>query len=77
MEEAWVQLTEDEKPDFRVRDYKQDAFALCPLTGCDCLTTCMWMRPTGFGEPKCAVMVIADELCNIYAESRKRGVVNE
>lgn len=73
MEEAWVKLTEDEKPDFRVRDYKQDAFALCPLTDDCCLTTCMWMRPTGFGEPKCAAMVIADELCNIHAELRKRG----
>jgi len=56
-----------------IYDYENKRDAMCPLTRKTCKSECMWMRPTGFGEPKCAVMVIADELVNIYAESRKRG----
>ena len=56
-----------------IYDYENDCKAICPLTGNPCMGECMWMRPTALGEPKCAAMVIADELVNIHADLTKRG----
>ena len=47
--------------------------AMCPLTRKPCKEECMWMRPTAFNEPKCSMLVIADELVNIYSETRRGG----
>lgn len=49
----------------KVYDHDNECEALCPFTGDACFTECMMMRPDGFGEPKCSMRVIADELVNI------------
>ena len=55
-----------------VIDYDEGGVdALCPLTGKACVTHCMLMRRTGFGEPRCSLHVIADELVNISYDLRE------
>ena len=54
-----------------VYDYDRDCPSLCPFTGDTFVTECMLMRPTGFGEPKCSLLVIADELVHIHSDLRK------
>lgn len=56
----------------KVIDHEYQCEALCPITGGACRTECMLMRPTGFGEPRCSLRVIADELVNIN-EKLKEG----
>ena len=54
-----------------VIDYDEgNVEALCPLTGDTCVTHCMLMRRTGFGEPRCSLHVIADELVNINSKMK-------
>ena len=53
-----------------VYDYDCECDALCPFTGDTCRTECMLMRYTGFGEPRCSMRVIADELVLISRELR-------
>ena len=45
-----------------VHDYERGCDALCPFTGTACVTECMLMKPTVFGEPQCSLRVIADKL---------------
>ena len=46
-----------------VVDYDEgNVYALCPFTRKTCVTHCMLMRRTAFGEPRCSIHVIADEL---------------
>lgn len=61
----------------KVIDYDNSCDALCPFTGKACVMECMLMRPTPmFGEPRCSIRVIADELVlfdkNQHAEGGDR-----
>ena len=55
-----------------VIDYDEGGIgAICPFRKEPCMTECMMMRPTGFGEPRCSFRVIADELVLISGDLRK------
>jgi len=43
-------------------EYTDGGEAFCPFAKGPCRMECMLMRPTGFGEPRCSMRVIADEL---------------
>lgn len=67
-----VVFTERETKMGKVYDYDYDGGeALCPFTGKACVMECMLMRPTGFGEPRCSMRVIADQLVGIDFEMRE------
>ena len=53
-----------------VYDEERDEIAKCPFMGSACVTECMLMRPTEFGEPRCSFRVIADELVQIAGVAR-------
>lgn len=54
-----------------VFDYDKNKDAFCPFSGKACVSECMLMRPDVFGEPKCALMVVADELVHINSDLRE------
>ena len=54
-----------------VYNYDLDDYAFCPLTSDQCVMTCELMRPTGFGEPRCSLRVVADELVYISTNLRE------
>lgn len=61
-----------------VFDYDKNVDAVCPFVkGATCKTECMLMRPTGFGEPKCSLRVIADELVYISSDLRELRKMKE
>ncbi|MBR4616842.1 MAG: hypothetical protein IKO55_14630 [Kiritimatiellae bacterium] len=56
----------------KVIDHETDWYAKCPFSQKACVTECMLMRYTAFGEPRCSIRVIADELV-LFDKGRAAG----